>query len=62
MLSLGSPRRTLGSPRRTLLPTPVNLVPSLPGLAPLSQSPSIPTRALIMTWQGADGTELCRSL
>lgn len=62
MLSLGSPRRTLGSLRRTLLPTPVNLVPSLPGLTPLSQSPSIPARALIMTWQGANGTELYRSL
>lgn len=37
---------SLGSPKRTLLPTPVNLVPSLPGLAPLSQSPSIPVEAL----------------
>lgn len=56
---------SLESPRRTLLPTPVNMVPSLPGLAPLSQSPSIPVeahRALIMTWQGANGRELCRSL
>lgn len=56
---------SLGSPRKTLLPTPANLVPSLPGLAPLSQSPSIPVeacRALIMTWQGANGRELCRSL